>query len=370
MTQVVTTAPVVALEAQKAAGSGLLRNTAIFASVSFCAYLVSLAKTIMVTRYFGTSPEMDAFTVSVLVPNLLGALVMGSASAGLVPSLGRAEQSGARSTVYRSALAIFVVLSLVASLLLALFAGPIIRVIAPAFDPYLTKLATELAHWSSLLVLVNTVTGFASAELLSRRKYGWVAAAPAAATSISLGCIVAYHRMGVSILLSSLLVGLLAQMLIVLIPSWRATRGGLSKQWRNPDVAHVIRGQVQLFAVGTIGITNVFVDQVISALLPTGTVSALSYASNLNMVVVQIVVMAMSAVVLTDLSAIAGSRDWIGLKHRVKVCAITSLMLAAPVCLMIIGVGHPAIQLLFQHGVFRADSADSVYIAWSGYSLG
>ena len=370
--QEVSTAAPKLPENLKTVGSGLLRNTAVFAGVSFCAYLVSLAKTIVLTRYFGTSPEMDAFTVSVLVPNLLGALVIGSASAGLVPSLGKAEQKGAqhRADVYRSSLLFFSLLSLVITFLLALFAPQIVGVVAHAFDPYRRGLATELGRWSALLVFLNTVSGFASAELLSRRKYALVAGAPAAASVISLALIAAFHRAGAMVLVGSLLVGLIAQALIVFIPSLSGSHKGRSTLWHDSDVVHVIRGQFQLFAVATIGVTNVFIDQVISALLPTGSVSALSYASNLNMVVVQVVVMAMSAVVLTDLSSLAAGRDWSALKHRVRVCAISSLMLAAPACFVILGAGHSAIRMLFQHGVFRADSAALVYIAWAGYSLG
>src|SRR4051794_32077160 len=97
-------------EGQRHPGSGLFRNTLVFASISFVAYLFSLGKTIIVSRFFGTSPEMDAFNISILVPNLLGALVIGSASASLVPGLARAGESSTnhRSSVYRSSFTLFV----------------------------------------------------------------------------------------------------------------------------------------------------------------------------------------------------------------------------------------------------------------------
>jgi len=94
----------VPLENAPAASSSFLRHTLVFGLVSFGTYLFSLVKTIVVTRYFGTSAEMDAFAVAVLVPNLLGALLAGSASAGLVPALAVAERESAqrRADTYRT----------------------------------------------------------------------------------------------------------------------------------------------------------------------------------------------------------------------------------------------------------------------------
>lgn len=367
-----TAAPEAAPQTYKSGGTGLLRNTAIFAAASFFAYVISLAKTIIVTRYFGTSREMDAFTVSILIPNLLGALVTGSTSAGLVPIFSRAGQNGPRhrADVYRTSFAAFLIIGTVVTVLLSSFARPLTRLVSPTFDPYRAELATELARWSSLLVLVNVFIGVASAELLSQRKYFMVAAAPAAATSISVVGILLFRSQGAVILVWSLLAGLFVQALIVVVPSWQASAGGKSTRFRDPDVRLALRGQVQLFGVASIGIANVFIDQLISTLLPAGSVSALSYAGNLHMVVTQVVVMAMSSVVLTDLAELAGRQEWLGLRQKVRICAISSLMLAAPACLIIVGAGRTAVQILFQHGMFRADSSWLVYTAWAGYSIG
>lgn len=351
---------------------GLFRATAVFASVSFLSYLVSLGKTVLVSRFFGTSLEMDAFTVAILIPNLLGSLIIGSTVAGVVPSLAHAERSGCenRAHVFRSSFSFFLVGCTIITLLLCLTTQFFTPLLAPAFDSYRLNLAVHMGRWASLLIILNSIIGFGTAELLSRQKYAISAVSPAISSFVSLLLLLAFHDRGPQILIFSLLAGLAVQATVMLIPSWRGSRNGYMSRWRHPEVVELISGQFQLVAVSSIGIANGFVDQVVAALLPTGSVSALNYAGNLNTVVMQVVVMAMSSVVLPSLSKAAAEKDAKLLIHRIRSCAVAALMLAAPACLCVLLAGQTAIRVLFQHGMFRADSTRLVFLAWAGYSLG
>jgi putative peptidoglycan lipid II flippase len=333
---------------------------------------VSLGKTILVSHFFGTSPEMDAFTVAIMIPNLLGSLIIGSTVAGLVPGLAHAERSGAenRALVFRSSLCLFVVGCAVLTLLLASTSRFFIPLLAPAFDNYRVNLAIRMGQWASLLVVLNSIIGFATAELLSRKEYALSAVSPAISSFVSLLLLLAFHARGSKILVFSLLAGLAVQAIMMLIPSWIGSRDGHLTRWRHPEVMGLISGQFQLVAVSSIGVANGFVDQVVAALLPSGGVSALNYAGNLNTVVMQVVVMAMSSAVLPSLSAAAAANDTQALSNRIRSCAVAALMLAAPACLCVLLFGETAIRLLFQHGLFRADSTHLVFLAWAGYSFG
>lgn len=353
-------------------GGSIIGKSLLFGAISCVAYLLSLAKTILVSRYFGTSPEMDAFTVAVLVPNLLGSLITGSAAAGLIPALAKAERDGTqeRSDIFRTTFMLAVTVSAVGTVLLAVFAHPLIRVVASAFDNQRFWTAVALARWAAPLFVLTAAYAFASAELLARKKYALVAAAPGFGTVLSFLLIAVFHSQGVDILVWSLVAGTTLQAVIVLIPAWKASFGGRLTRWRNPHVVSVLATQVPLLAASTIGVANSFVDQFMGALLPTGNVSALGYATSLNTVTMQVVVMAMGWVVLPDFSAMVAAADFERLRRRVRYCIIAAAMLALPACLGIALFGHEAIRILFQHGRFRADSTLLVYRGWMGYSLG
>jgi len=355
-----------------AASSSFLRISLVFGAVSFAAYLLSLGKSIVITHYFGTSAEMDAFAVAVLVPNLLGALATGSASAGLIPALAVAERQSAqrRADTYRTCFVLLVGASAAITLALAVFARQLLRAVAPVFAGDRLAIAERLAPTASLLFLLTAIYAFGSAELLSRKKYIWVAAAPAINTVISLSGILAFHSSGAAILVWGLVAGLAVQALVVSIPAWLASAGGSCTCWGDLHVARALSAQLTLLAVSSVGVTNVFVDQVIASLLPTGNVSALSYASSLNSVAMQVIVMSMGWIALPNLSELAAAQDLSRLRSKVRICVITAVMMAAPACLLIVGLGHTAIRILFEHGRFHADSTRLVYLAWAGYSLG
>jgi putative peptidoglycan lipid II flippase len=352
--------------------ASFLRNSLVFGAVAFGAYLLTLLKTVVVTHYFGTSAEMDAFAVAVLVPNLLGTLVAGSASAGLVPALAVAERHSAQRRVdtCRTFFLLLVGASVAIAVVLATVARPLVHVVAPAFTGQRLAVAQQLAPGASLLFLFTAIYACASAELLSRKKYALVAGAPAVSTALSLVGVLVFHSRGVAVLVWALVGGMAVQALVVSVPAWRASTGGRCTHWRDSNLRRALSAQLILLAASSLGMVNSFVDQVIATLLPTGNVSALSYASSLNNVGMQVIVMSLGWTVLPNLSQLAAAQDLSKLRQKVRAYVLTAVMLAAPACLLILGLGHTAIRVLFEHGRFHADSTNLVYRAWAGYSLG
>src|SRR5947207_3460765 len=139
--------------------ANLLRHAFVYGAASFLAYLVSMAKTIVVGRLFGTTPEMDAYAVAILLPNLIGALITSTSAGALVPALAKAEQESeeARATVFRSSLAIFSAASLALSVMLGLLASPLAHLVGAAFDPYRLRLTLRMLRLASALVFTTGV---------------------------------------------------------------------------------------------------------------------------------------------------------------------------------------------------------------------
>ena len=352
--------------------AAFLRSSLLFGAVAFGAHLLALFKTVVVTRYFGTSAEMDAFAVAILVPNLLGGLIAGSANAGLVPALALAERQSPRrrADIYRTLSLLLGSASAVVTVALATFAAPLVHLVAPAFVGQRLAIARQLTPYASLLFLFNGIYASGAAELLSRRRYSVVAGAPAVSTAVSLIGVLAFHARGVAILVWALVAGVAVQTLVVAAPAWRASAGGRCTQWRDPTVRRALSAQLVLVAASTLGITNSFVDQVMAAWLPTGNISALNYAFSLHNVAMHVIVMSMGWTALPNLAELAAEQDLSRLRRKLRTYVLAAVILAAPACLLILGLGHAAIHLLFEHGRFHADSTHLVYRAWTGYTLG
>ncbi len=343
-----------------------------FGLLSGVAYFASLLKTLVITRYFGTSAQMDAYAMAVLVPNLLAALLAGSCSASIVPVLAQIEHDGReeRAGAWRAGYIIFAGACALVSLGLFLFAAPIMSHVAIGFDPERLALSIRLLRLASPFVILNAAYAFASADLLSRKKFAVVAAAPAISTIVSIAVIVGFRSLGISSLVWGLILGTAIQAFALSLPAWRANASASRFRLWTPAVRMMLAAHAPLIVVSLFGVTNSFVDQAVAGFLPVGNVSALNYANTINSFVVQATAMALSWIVLPEFSSLAASGNTALLKEKARRCIKAAAMIAAPASVLVFIGGKFAVRLLLQHGAFNADSTHVVYLSWAGYTVG
>lgn len=355
-----------------ARASSTLNSSVKFGVISLVAYGFSFAKSLVVAHYFGTTSEMDAFTLAVLIPNLLATLLTGGFAISLVPALAAAERKGEdeRANTFRAGLLLFTVAASAGAVLLAFFSRQTMSLVAPGFAAPKQLLSAGLLRWCAALLPLNAVYAYCSAELLSRRKYAAVAAAPIVSTAISVVALLLFSSVGVEVLALGLVAGTLFQAAAVAAPAWRANPLRGATRWWTLEVKQLAREQMPLILIAGFGVVNVSVDQFMAGLLPSGSAAALSFATNLNMVVTQVVVMAASWVLLPEFSKLAAQQDHEELKLKVRESISGIAMVAVPVAIGIFILGGMAVRLLFQHGRFDANSTLQVSRIWIGYTLG
>lgn len=357
---------------REARARSTLNSSIKFGLISLAAYGFSFAKSLVVAHYFGTSAEMDAFTLAVLLPNLLATLLTGGFAISLVPALASAELKGEeeRGNTFRAGLLLFTAIACLAAVLPAIFSGATMALVAPGFDGPKRMLAAGLLRWCAALLPLNAVYAYCSAELLSRKRYVSVAAAPIISTAISVAALLLFAGTGVKVLALGLVAGTLFQALAVAARAWGAIPLRGAVRWWTPEVRELARQQLPLLLISSFGVVNVSVDQLMAGLLPSGSAAALSFATNLNMVVSQVVVMAASWVVLPELSKLAAEGDDQRLALKVRESMLGIALLAIPVAIVIFLLGGTAVRLLFQHGRFDSNSTRQVSAIWIGYTCG
>jgi putative peptidoglycan lipid II flippase len=336
------------------------------------AYGFSFGKSLVVAHYFGTSGEMDAFALAVLLPNLLASLLTGGFAISLVPALATAElkSKDERSNTFRAGLLLFTAITTIAAVLLAMFSQATMAVVAPGFNAGKQMLAAGLLRWCAALLPLNAVYAYCSAELLSRRRYAMVAGAPAISTFISVAALLLFPSAGVKILAIGLIAGTFVQASGVAVPALSANRLGRQIRWWTPEVKRLLREQAPLLVISSFGVVNLSVDQFMAGLLQSGSAAALNFAANLNTVVNQVVVMSASWVLLPELSRLAAEGDHEALKTSVRDSIRGIAILAVPVATVIFVLGGTAVRVLFQHGRFNSNSTQQVSRIWVGYTLG
>ena len=346
------------------------RHSVLFGLTTAAVYLLALMKALVITRSFGTGQEMDAFAVAMILPNLVAAIAAANCGPAMVPVLASAAREGGqvRSNAFRSTLWLSTAVSLGIAAGLYLFADPLICLIAPHFDGARRSIAAELLRSLSLLPAASVVFGYCSAELLSRRKYFLVAAAPAISTAVTITAIL--NVRSITMLAYSVVAGTILQAGVVLVLSCWATRMTERLRLWTSHTQAVILAQLPLMGAMVFSVANFSIDQALAALLPPGNVSALNYAVAMNSLLMQSVVMAAAWVALPEFSDIASVADWNRLRVRARQYIVTLTAVAAPLTAAVLLFAEACIKIVFQHGAFTAASTALVSGAWKGYAWG
>jgi putative peptidoglycan lipid II flippase len=97
-----------------------------------------------------------------------------------------------------------------------------------------------------------------------------------------------------------------------------------------------------------------------AAMLPSGSVAALSYANKIVALLVAIGATALSTAALPYFSHMVAEQDWAGCRHTLKRYTALTLATTVPLTLALIALSHPLIRLVFQRGAFTAVDTDLV----------
>src|SRR5947209_3376182 len=104
------------------------------------------------------------------------------------------------------------------------------------------------------------------------------------------------------------------------------------------------------------------VDQSMAAMLPAGSVAALSYAKKIVTAVLAIGATALSTAALPYFSKMAVEDDWHGCRHTLKRYSALVASTAVPFTVVLIVFSRPLVRLLFQRGAFTG--MDTELVSW------
>ncbi len=343
----------------------------IFGTTTAVVYGLALVKAIVLTGVYGTGPEMDAFTIAFLIPNLLATIAAGNCAPAMVPVLISAAREGltARAHAFRATLWLSLSASVLMSTILYAFAAPLVHAIAPSFDALRHMRAVELLRVLCFVPVGSIVFGYCSAELLSRRRYFLVSAAPAISTAVIIAVILNFPR-SITALAYGVMAGSLVQAAFVLTISLRSnSTAGRIRLW-TLHTRTILLTQLPLMGAAVFGVANSSIDQFFAAMLPAGNVSALNYANALNSWLVQSVIMAGSWIALPEFSELAFSGESQQIRQRARQYMIALTSIAAPLTVVVLLFGSVGVHIGFEHRAFTSYSTALVVRAWSGYAPG
>ncbi len=340
--------------------------------------LVGLVRQILVSRAFGTGPDIDAFNAASTYPDLIFNLVAGGALASaFVPTFTSllARQQRQRAWHLASSIINLVLLLLtLLSVLSALLAPAIVRhILAPEFPPAQQALT---AHLLRILLIAPTIFGLSGLlmGILNAHQVFWLPAL--APTMYWLGMI-----FGVLVLAPSLGIDGLA---------WGAVLGAgmhlgvqIPGLLRLPErrylptlglrTAHV-RQVGRLMAPRLLGVAIVQLNFVVNTLIasgqPEGSLTAIKLAWAVMTMPQVVIAQAIAIAALPTFSAQIARGQPGEMRASLAATLRGVLLLSLPAAAGLILLRTPVIRVLFERGEFDARSTTLVAWALLWYTLG
>ncbi len=333
--------------------------------VSTVAKSGAVLKDLVVAHVFGRSDALDAFLIAFLIPSFVLALVMSSLGSALIPVLVEAKKNrGAQAEQKLLSSVMFLsmsVLVLIAALL-GFFAPFYLRILGSSFSPGKLLLTRQVLYCLLPYLVFSGLATFVSGALSAYKKFALPALVPMVTPLLTIAAILAAPKSwSVFPLAIGVVVGGFFEAAILLrVLKACGIRFRLRWNGLDADVRSVLRQYAPVLAGSVLMCSTTVIDQAMAAMLPSGSVAALSYANKIVGLIVATGSTALATATLPYFSHMVAEHDWNGCRHTLKRYTVLTLAASVPLTLLLMALSHPLIRLIFQRGAFNALDTDLV----------
>jgi putative peptidoglycan lipid II flippase len=365
----------------------LLRAASTVSLFTLASRITGLARDLLIAAQFGASAWTDAFNVAFRIPNLLRRLFAeGAFSQAFVPILAATREKegdavtrdlvGAVATVLFWALIVTVAVGIVAApVIVWLIASGLERLDEAAL---MTRLMFPYIGFMSLVAL-------AAGVLNTWRHFVVPAATPVLLNLAIIGAAwllaPVLRRQGIEpiyALAVGVLLGGMAQLAVqvpALLRIGQFPRIGLGPSrvaaaWRHPGVGRVLKQMAPALLGVSVAQLSLLINTHIASRVGTGAVSWLSYADRLMEFPVGLLGVALSVVLLPQLSAAQARGDGSSYSSMLDWGLRMVLVLALPCAVALLVFPKALVASLFHYGAFTDTDVRQTVLALMGYGVG
>jgi putative peptidoglycan lipid II flippase len=344
----------------------IFRAVTILSGFSGVVLVATTARELVVANYFGRSDALDAYVTAYVLPLFIVNLVAKSFDVAVIPTFVEVRESEgveAAQRLFSGALIWSLGLLVTIGVLLAAFAPYYLPLLGSGFSVSKLLLTRKLLYFMLPLIVMSAVTVNGTALLNAGERFALPALLPVLAPLGGLLFLVEFgRRWGIYALAAGTVMGtaLQATSLVVLA---RSHGFSLMPRWSgfDPKLRQVVSQYIPMVAGALLMGTTELVDQAMAAMLPSGSVAALSYARKIVNVLVVVGAIPLGAATLPYFSDMVAKRAWNACRHTLRTYTGLIFLVTVPVTAVMVVFAQPLVRILFQRGAFTA--ADTAVVS-------
>ena len=346
---------------------------------------------VVLAGYFGATGLLDAYFVAVSVPGTVQLTVGSLLKTSFVAVYSRLLARGQREKAGRlNALILVLALAVaaLAAILITVFAGPLVRLVAPGLPPADANLATAILRVLSPLAILGLAESWAAGVLNSHGVFGVPAAVGiprnlilAAAVTLTAGAYGVWGLVGGA--LASFALGTLWLLAVVrrLAPFSRPRLAA-----EKPELEAIASLAWPIIVANVARRLEYFVDQILASFLGAGSISAIAFGSKLAQTPVGLLGAAVATVLYPALARRAGAPGEsnsatppaagraapatgpVALFHLTQQGWIGGALVLAPFTGLLIALRVPIVDLIYGRGSFGWEAVTTTAWAMAFYA--
>lgn len=339
--------------------------------LSGLAQAAAFGKSVLIAYYFGIGTELDGYYLAQAIPTVVAGVVAGFLQSSLLTAyagnLARGELDAASALLARM-LASLAILAAASSVALSWLAPAVVSWIAPEATDAVRDAAVTSLRVLAFLLLLNALVDSLSLALNAHGAFAAAALAPTINAVVASVLLLAFPDWGLSILIWGTLIGLGAQLALVVL-AFRRHRIRLA--WKAAaDLKPAFRAGAAIVPGLIFANLSGLVPQIVAARLGDGAVATLSVAMRLHGAVTQVLAVALSTVLLPHFAHAVARGDYSSITAQLHRGFPIVALLALAALLWVGLVGEPFITFVFERGAFDRNASVAVAATWFWLTVG
>ncbi len=352
------------LEFRRAAGSaGLIGLTAFIGAV------IGFVLQLLVAYHFGAGTETDAYFMALSTSELLSKLLMGgSITSVFIPVFVERLTTGRSDDAWRLSLNIFHLMGavyLMAVVILAIFAEPFAKIIAPGFDQQTFSLTVSLLRVLLPSFFFLFMVDLATSILHSLKKFALPAMLRIIAPAVSIICIILFVRLtGIYSLAIGAVVGSIIQVLFL---TAGLRRQGMAYKFifsfTDPQIKRLLYLVYPFIFSALVTQGAGLVYRVLVSELSSGSLASLKFAEKITQLLIIMFLNSITLVIYPLLAEKASRHDMAGIRQTIGSAIRLIFFITVPLVIGVTLLRGPLVSFLYQRGSFTPEDASMTAVA-------
>lgn len=335
---------------------------------------LSFLSNVVIAANFGAGREMDVFLAATTIPFFITSILSSSLSFTFIPVFAEYREKDPAEvwTVVSS----FINLSALAALAIAaagmLFAGQLMREIAPGFTPDKLESSAGILRWLLPVILFTVVNELLSSVYYSNQKFALPSLNKLVSPLLTMAYVLVFHdSLSTKSIALAMLTASFVQAALLIAGFARNGEFGYSfaLDFGHPGVIKILKLMAPLVLGMLVYKAVPLVDAYFLSGLSSGSISHIGYAGKLNGAILPIIISGISVSVFPAMSRYAAGGDMEAFK-RILVKGVRMLyFIGIPFVAVLVPYGRTVTQLIFERRAFTPADTTAVYYALAVYLL-